>query len=133
MTSHNPAMQPRARKAVSDRLPPVLHDMVTTYAAWVRLLRDGTPVPQLPPQPDDPLAALGTELQLLSVAVARREHEMSKLLDLVQAAPHSMLLDDVLDEMYAWFTDVIPFRRIGCAFLSEDGSELTAYWARSEL
>ena len=102
------------------------------YAGWIRALREGHVPPSLA---DDhgPLSALGRELQHLADEITRRETQVRNLLALVQTAHSGILLDDVLDTLFDGFSGCIPFERIGCAFLSEDGSSLAAYWAKSTL
>jgi diguanylate cyclase (GGDEF)-like protein len=110
-----------------------LEDRIDAYAAWVRALREGT-LPQ-PPAADgvDPLAPLGRELELLSTAITRREEELRRLFDLVQTVESGVLLDEVLGKVFEGFHGLIPFDRIGCAFLSDNGRNLVSYWAKSEL
>ena len=128
----------RADAAPADAVPTedgdaVAADAVDAYAAWVRSLR--TSGWRLPPRlnPADPLRKVGHELMLLADAVERRERELLRLLDLVQHALQGMLLDDVLKQIYDGFEGIIPYDRIGCAFLSDDGRSLSAYWAKSKL
>jgi diguanylate cyclase (GGDEF)-like protein len=112
---------------------PRLQDRVDAYAAWVRALREGTLPPPLAADGLDPLAPLGHELELLSGALSRREHELRKLFDLVQTVESGVLLDEVLGKVFEGFDGLIPFERIGCAFLSDDSKHLVAYWAKSQL
>lgn len=111
------------------------------YADWVRKLRRGLPVPRLSEAgagrrvdtAADPLAALAVELDLLAAQITRREAEFERLFDLVHMVDKGVGVDDVLDRIFDWFVDLIPYDRIGCAFVTADGTHLTAHWARSQL
>jgi len=115
-----------------DEMPP-LEDRIDAYTAWVRALREGTLAQPLATDEIDPLAPLGRELELLSAAIVRREDELRKLFDLVQTVESGVLLDEVLGKVSEGFAGLIPFDRIGCALLSDNGRTLAAYWAKSEL
>jgi GAF domain-containing protein len=110
-----------------------LADRVETYAGWVRDLRLSTKAVLPEIDPEDPLFPLGQELRLLADAMERRERETGRLFDLVQHALRGVMLDDVLNDIYHRFAGIIPYDRISCAFLSDDGQYLTAYWAASNL
>ena len=105
----------------------------SAYAAWIERLRTGQTLPSLAPDADDPLAEIGKELQLLSETLNRRDRELQRLYDLVYTVEQGVLVGDVLNRIFDNFAGLIPFDRIGCAFVSPDRASVTAHWARSNL
>jgi diguanylate cyclase (GGDEF)-like protein len=115
------------------RKPYALEDRVDAYAAWVAELRRGDGPPQPPEDTAAPVVKLGQELRRLADGIARREEQLNKLFEVVHKAERGFLVEDVLDSIFDSFAGIIPFDRIGCAFLSDGGTRLTSFWARSNL
>jgi diguanylate cyclase (GGDEF)-like protein len=103
------------------------------YAGWVRSLSEGRHVRPPPLRGRGALRKLGQELEHLSVLLDRRETELRQLFDVIRDAEQGVLLEDVLDRIFDSFSGLIPFDRLGCAFLSPDGQQVTAYWARTKM
>jgi diguanylate cyclase (GGDEF)-like protein len=116
-----------------DRSTSRLAERVETYATWVRDFRQGSARSALVTDDSDPLALLGLELETMSAAIVSRESELQTLFALVHDAEAGVTLDDILDRVYTGFRGIIPFDRIGCAFLSDDRRRVITYWARSDL
>ena len=57
---------------------------------------------------------------------------LQQLLQLAEQVAAGLQLNEVLDRVYDGFRHLIPYDRIGCALLEEDGCTLTAVWSRSE-
>lgn len=108
-----------------------LEDRLDAYAAWAGELRRGESPPHQLNDTAHPLANLSGELRLLSDVITRREDQLSRLFQLVHTVERGILVEDVLDRIFEGFAGIIPYDRIGCAFLSEGGTQLTAFWARS--
>jgi diguanylate cyclase (GGDEF)-like protein len=110
-----------------------IRDRVGTYASWIARLRVGASVPKLRLDDTDPLSRLGQELQLLADTLEQKERQLRLLFDQVEKVERGVLVEDVLNRIFDGFNGLIPYDRISCAFLSADGTCLTAYWARSDL
>ncbi len=52
---------------------------------------------------------------------------------MVLTAEREILVEDVLDSIFRGFVGIIPYDRIGCAFLSSGGTRMMSYWARSNM
>jgi len=91
------------------------------------------PIPTLMTGALEALANLSRDLAAMSRAVTDRESELRKLLELMDTVDRGVLPEEVLGNIFENFSGVIPFERIGCAFLAEDGKRVVADWARSEL
>lgn len=116
--------------AIKSPHPGDVAERVEAYASWVRQLRA---VPNLNLGQSDPLTRLGRELRLLADTLGRRERESQQLANLVDTVEQGLSVSDVLNRIFEGFTGLIPYERIGCAFLSDDASQVTSYWARSNL
>lgn len=73
---------------------------------------------------------LSRELNELGQWLRARFNEFMKLLEISSELNKVLLLDDILAQIYTFFQDVIPYDRIGCALIDDDGKTVTAYWAR---
>ena len=110
-----------------------LEDRVDAYSTWIKEISAGKSTKPPPTDAADPLARIGRELRLLSDAITRRESELSRLFQVVHKVERGLLVEDVLDRIFDGFSGILPYDRIGCAFLSDGGARLTAHWARSNL
>jgi hypothetical protein len=119
--------------AIKELKPYNLENRLGAYANWVGELRRGKIPAQLPEDTTEPLAKLSEELRLLAEVIVRREDQLNKLFEVVHTVERGILVEDVLDSIFKSFAAIIPYDRIGCAFLSGGGTRLTAYWARSNL
>ena len=81
---------------------------------------------------DDDLADLSRELQGLGGILQSRTEELRTLLKMTERINSGFLLDEVLQYVYDEFRKVIPYDRIGFAFIEEDGRTVRSYWSRSD-
>ena len=88
----------------------------------IRLAKEGT----------DEVAELGAALEDLARSLEKRFEEINTLKEITTRINSGMLLDDVLNYIFASFRPIIPYDRIGCSFIEENENIVRAYWARSD-
>lgn len=103
------------------------------YARWLRYLREERDVPADVRAAAEPLDRLGQELDRLTTVLTERERRLAELLNIVQTVEKGLTVSDVLDHVFEAFRPLIPYDRIGCAFVTQDGQHVRAIWARSDL
>ncbi|QDT45206.1 Phytochrome-like protein cph2 [Gimesia alba] len=82
--------------------------------------------------PVDDLGRLGMALLELSKKLEKKFDEMQKLSEVTTHINEGLFLDEILDQLYDSFRNIIPYERIGLAMLEEGESVLRAHWERSE-
>jgi diguanylate cyclase (GGDEF)-like protein len=108
-------------------------ERLSVYASAVRAMRQGRFGVAIPADgADDPLNRLGRELNDLAGWLDRRFAEFIRIRKVAEHVAGGVRVDDTLDRVYESFHALIPFNRIGCALLNEDGNAVKAHWARSD-
>jgi signal transduction histidine kinase len=80
----------------------------------------------------DDVAELGVALEDLARSLDKRFEEIRTLAKITAHINSGMLLDEVLNYVFESFRPIIPYDRIGCALIEENGSIVRANWARSD-
>lgn len=86
----------------------------------------------VPVDPPDQVGALGRDLLELAHGLERRFTELEALNRLSRELNSGVLLEEVLEKVYAAFKKVIPYDRIGFALLEDGGRTLRSHWAKME-
>jgi signal transduction histidine kinase len=88
----------------------------------------------LDPGADDDVGRLGTALITLGSSLERRFKQLQRVVQVTEEINAGLLLDEILNDVYETFWDIIPYDRIGFSFLEkgDSGEILRARWARSE-
>jgi diguanylate cyclase (GGDEF)-like protein len=110
-----------------------LEDRADAYAEWVAELRLRDGPLDLSEFDADPVVKLGHALRRLADGIARREEQLNKLFEVVHKVERGFLVEDVLNGIFESFAGIIPYDRMGCAFLADGGTRLSSFWARSNL
>jgi len=95
-------------------------------------MRDGWFELELPIEPLDEIGALGAELNKLAEHLDGHFSHTRKLQQITDTVVCGLMLDDVLDRIFDSFHTVIPYNRMGCALLSDDGGSVRSCWARAD-
>ena len=115
-----------------DSSPPP-DDRIPRYIAAAEQLTRGQFDLEVPTTPPDDIGRLGAALRDLARTLEARYREVQQLERITTRINAGLLLDDVLDNVFQDFREVIPYDRIGLALLEDDGRLVRARWARSDL
>jgi len=85
----------------------------------------------VPVVPEDEVGQLGRALSDLGHTLERQFAQMRALAGVTAQINAGLLLDEVLDQVYASFRPLIPYDRIGFSLLEQDDEVVRARWARS--
>jgi signal transduction histidine kinase len=108
-------------------------DRIPRYIAAIEQLRHGQFDLELPTTPADDLDRLGGALRDLARSLETRRSEAQKLERITARINAGLLLDDVLDNVFQDFREVIPYERIGLALLEDDRQAVRSRWEKSDL
>ncbi|NWF69006.1 MAG: GAF domain-containing protein [Chloroflexi bacterium] len=105
---------------------------ISDYIHATHELQKGNYEISVPTQPRDEIGRLGQALLELARQLERRRRELETLNHLTMQINMGLLLDETLEGVYNNFREVIPYNRIGFAFLEHDNSLVRAYWSKSD-
>lgn len=110
---------------------------IARYRELLGLLETGRPEDALSKSPstidgDDQIAQLGESIIAVAESLSTRFERDRQIAEISKELVSGLYLDQVLDHLYESFRDVIPYDRVGCALLSDAGTELVSRWARSD-
>ena len=110
-------------------------ERISAYRRAAQAMARGQFHPPLPVAAEgsaaDEVDRLGRALVRLGAALERRFAEANALVRLGEKVNAGLVLGDVLDQIFDSFRSIIPFDRIGCSLLEDDGRVARAVWARS--
>jgi diguanylate cyclase (GGDEF)-like protein len=95
-------------------------------------LSEGRLEMEIDPGEGDELANLGEALRLLARSVRDTAERSAVLADITQKINQGLVIEDVLDQVYENFFELIPYDRIGFALLDEGKQVVRSHWARSQ-
>ena len=88
-------------------------------------------IPRGDGSPADEVDELGRALVQLGATLERKFAEANALIRLGEKISSGLLLEEVLDQIFDSFRSIIPYDRIGCSMLEDEGRTVRAVWARS--
>ncbi len=78
------------------------------------------------------LSQLTNELCDLAEAIHTNQIRLEKLNRITQRINSGLLLEDILEEVYNEFHEIIPYNRIGFSLIEKDGQSVRAQWAKTD-
>ena len=110
-------------------------ERISAYRRAAQAMARGQFRPPLPGvvegPPADEIDRLGRALSRLGAALERKFAEANALIRLGERVNAGLVLGDVLDQIFDSFRSIIPYDRIGCSLLEDEGHTVRAVWSRS--
>jgi diguanylate cyclase (GGDEF)-like protein len=110
-------------------------DRITAYRRAAEAMTNGQFRPPLPPLREgsaaDEIDRLGQALARLGQELERRVAQTTALIRLGEKVNAGLIRDEVLDQVFDSFASILPYDRIGCSMLEDEGRTVRAVWARS--
>ena len=86
----------------------------------------------VPDAGSDELGRLGQALRTLAQTLELQYQELRKLDQITSQINAGLLLDDILENVYHSFKDIIPYNRIGFSLIENNGTTVRARWATTD-
>ena len=102
------------------------------YAGALRRIRSGDFDVALPAARDASLSQLGHEIGELAEVLEHRFDRFARLSQISLDMNSGLVLEEILERVYASFRGLIPYDRIGCALIDHASWALRARWAKTE-
>jgi signal transduction histidine kinase len=102
------------------------------YQAGIEKMKLGDYDIKLPIHPLDDCGLLGQLLNELACALANQKKEQTKLDKITASMNSGLMLEDILENIYRDFKQVIPYNRLGLALIEDEGSRLRTVWGKSD-
>ena len=105
---------------------------IPQYVNAIRQISAGQHIDLLPLTPADEVGQLGQALTRLAQIIETRQRETEKISRITSDINAGLLLDEILEKVYADFRDLIPYNRIGFSVIEDDGQTVRPRWAKSD-
>jgi len=105
---------------------------IIKYVEIAQAMKQGSFKVNLSDEGTDEVAKLGEALEELASSLEKRFDEIKTVTEITTRINSGMLLDEVLNYVFESFRPIIPYDRIGCALIEENGRIVRSYWARSD-
>lgn len=92
-------------------------------------------IDEIPLEPQDQISLLGLALLNLSKNIEMQHRQLDAISEITTQINSGLVLEDILDNVYEQFRNLIPYNRIGFSLIKKDENQRTivkAIWAKSD-
>jgi signal transduction histidine kinase len=108
-------------------------DRIAHYIEAARDLRQGKYNVELQLEPsNDEIGRLGLALHDLAIALEQRYRELQKIDEITTQINAGLLLDEILENIYRDFREIIPYNRIGFSLIQQDNNTICSRWSKTD-